>query len=49
MLEREAEKESNEELAKIVEACCTGYWKDFGKEAAKRLRQLDEIERGGCR
>ena len=49
MFEREAEKKSNEELAKIVEACCNGYWEDFGKEAAKRLRQFDEIERGGRR
>lgn len=39
MFAKEAAKTSNEELAEIVEVCCKGYWEDFGKEAAKRLRK----------
>ena len=49
MFAKEAEKTSNKELAEIVEACCKGYWENFGKEAANRLRKLDDFERGGAR
>lgn len=44
-MEKEAAEASNETLAKIVEASCRGYWKDFGAEAAKRLRKIGELEK----
>ena len=44
MMEKEAAEASNETLAEIIEACCKGYWADFGKEAAKRLREYGKIQ-----
>lgn len=45
MNDKEVRDLSDEDLAQIIEACCMGYWKAAGREAARRLRVLAEIEK----